>query len=253
LTGATVLGLSSAPLLCLGMQGGMIVWNAVTKRLPKRAWITFAIVAALYTVAAIASTRGPIAVIATGMTLDPWTGFYRLQIWENGMNNVWTYPITGLGLADWDRPAWMFSSTVDAFWLVIMMRMGIPAFLMLVIAITMLVRGVNKRTMKGLKGTRTGMTTMARAWMMSLIAISLVATTVHLWNVTHAYFFFFLGVAGMFADPKKIKEKVKSKVVASKTEPPRVTPFPAYPGPGPAPHPALPAHGYPLPNGAYGY
>ncbi len=36
LTGATLLGLSSAPLLCLGMQGGMIVWNAVTRKLPKR-------------------------------------------------------------------------------------------------------------------------------------------------------------------------------------------------------------------------
>ncbi len=145
LTGATLLGLSSAPLLCLGMQGAMLLWEPLTRKLPKRGWITFGIVAALYIAASIASTRGPIAVIATSMTLDPWTGFYRLQIWENGMNNVWMYPITGLGLAEWDRPAWMVSSTVDALWLVIMMRMGIPALLMLIIAIWLLARAVYKR------------------------------------------------------------------------------------------------------------
>ena len=254
LTGATLLGLSSAPLLCLGIQGGMLVWDRLTRRLPKRAWITSAIVLALYIVASIASTRGPIAVIATGMTLDPWTGFYRLQIWENGMNNVWMYPITGLGLGDWERPTWMFSSTVDAFWLVIMMRMGLPAFLLLAIAIWMLIRGVNKRTMKGLKGKRPSMRILARAWMMSFIAISLIATTVHLWNVTHAYFFFFLGIAGMFADPRKVKEKVKSKAAMPRPEPPPGYPIPPYPGQGPAPQPALPPPGgYPLPNGTYAY
>lgn len=250
LTGATLLGLSSAPLLCLGMQGAMIAWDRFTRWLPKRATLTFVIVAILYVAASLFSTRGPIAVIATGMTLDPWTGFYRLQIWENGMNNVWMYPLTGLGLNDWDRPSWMFSDTVDAYWLVVMMRMGIPALLLLIISIGLLIRNVNKRTMRAMKGKRPSMRIMARAWTMSLIAISLIATTVHLWNVTHTFFFFFLGIGAMFADPRKLKVKAKTTAARQIPEPlPGHHVYPPGPQSGYGDHP-LPS---PYPHGAYAH
>lgn len=240
LAGATVLGLSSAPLLCLGIQGAMLVWEPLTRRLPKRGWMTFAIFATFYIVASIASTRGPIAVIATGMTLDPWTGFYRLQIWENGMNNVYMYPITGLGLAEWDRPAWMVSNTVDAFWLVIMMRMGVPALVMLIIGIWLLARNVSNQGIRRNKDKTVQM--LARGWIMSLISLSLIATTVHLWNVPYTYFCFFLGMAGWIADPVKVKAKVKNALKpygspAGLTTPVRPVLTPAGPWPGATPAP----------------
>lgn len=253
---ATVLGLSSAPLLCLGLQGGMIVWDKLTKRLAKRATITFLAVLGLYIGASLASTRGPIAVIATGMTLDPWTGFYRLQIWENGMNNVFMYPITGLGLAEWERPAWMVSSTIDAFWLVIMIRTGVPALLLLIIALTLLIRAVNRY---GLKSRDPVLRDLARGWTMSLIALSLVSTTVHLWNVPFTFFFFFVGCAGWIADPAKVRAKVKKAATGSKGAraagdpreplPPYMPPY--VPGGGvPTPYPAMPAYGG-VSGGAY--
>lgn len=236
LTAATLLGLSSAPLLCLGLQGGMLVWDKLTRKLPWRGTITFLIVAVAYVGAAVASTRGPIAVIATSMTLDSWTGFYRLQIWENGMNNVWMYPMTGLGLAEWERPAWMFSSTIDAFWLVIMIREGIPALLLLIIAIWMLCRAVYKRGLSNKDPTVRGL---ARGWTMSLIALSAVATTVHLWNVPYSYFFFFLGAAGWLADPAKARATAKKMAPAKKTPAPY-----RYPEPTPMPGGYVPAPAY---------
>lgn len=245
LTGATLLGLSSAPLLCLGMQGAMLVWDPLTRKLPRRGLITFGIVAALYIAAALASTRGPIAVIATSMTLDPWTGFYRLQIWENGMNNVFLYPFTGLGLAEWDRPAWMVSSTVDAFWLVIMMRMGVPALLLLIIALWLLIRGVNRRALKGKDPV---IRDLARGWTMSFIALSAIATTVHLWNVPFTFFFFFVGTAAFFADPAKVKVKVKKPVKGTATSGPQAAPpWPPVPGYGPYPAPQPYPTGYSQP------
>ena len=242
---ATVLGLSSAPLLCLGLQGGMLVWDRITRGLKGRAMLTFLVIAGLYIGASLVSTRGPIAVIATSMTLDPWTGFYRLQIWENGMNNVWMYPITGLGLAEWDRPSWMFSSTIDAFWLVIMIRTGIPAFFLLAIALFMLARAVSKR---GLKNKDPTIRNLARGWTMSLIALSMVATTVHLWNVPFTFFFFFLGTAGWIADPIKVRAKAKKPIAAapdaaaSPAHVPRHPQLPAGPAPSYPLHPAMP-HG----------
>ncbi|MCB1483977.1 MAG: hypothetical protein KDJ17_03695 [Hyphomicrobiaceae bacterium] len=242
LTAATVLGLSSAPLLCLGLQGGMLAWDKITRGFKARAKITLLIIVGLYIGASLVSTRGPIAIMATSMTLDPWTGFYRLQIWENGMNNVWMYPLTGLGLGEWERPDWMFSSTIDAFWLVIMIRTGLPALLLLVISLTLLFRAVNKR---GLKSKDPKLRNMARGWTMSLIALSMVATTVHLWNVPFTFFFFFLGTAGWIADPVRVRVKAK-KPATSKQDA-----MPGFPAPAPgglaAPYPPRPM----MPHGAY--
>ena len=126
------------------------------------------------------SNRSPFAIIATSFTLDPWTGFYRLLIWQHGLENVARSPITGIGLADWTREWWMASDSVDAFWLVIMMRMGVVALVFLLLAITLLLVAVHNQ--------RRGMTKAIRvlviACTFSLIAISLSVCTVSYLNHT---------------------------------------------------------------------
>jgi O-antigen ligase len=200
LGGATMLGLSSAPLLCIVLQSAMLAWERLTRGVALRTPLTLTLIAGLYVGASLVSNRSPINLIATGMTFDSATGFYRLQIWEHGLNNVWANPFLGIGLGEWDRPMWMASSTVDAFWLVTAMRGGIPGFLILVIAVIALGRGA---VVRGIKNSDPGVRRLATGWMMSLIALCLVACTVHFWNVLNAFFFFFLGLGGWLADPKK--------------------------------------------------
>jgi len=168
------------------------------------------------------------------MTLDSWTGFYRLVIWEYGLENVWANPWVGLGLADWERPSWMASASVDAFWLVVAMRTGIPTFLLMVIAILLLMRGVVK---KGTRANDRGIRGFARAWLFSLIALSLAACTVHYWNALYAYFFFFLGLGGFIADPKRVRATASVRKPEPRAAPrtPR-RPRPIWPA---APRPAM--------------
>ncbi len=205
--GATFLGLSSAPMLCLGLQFAMIMWDYLTRGIRSRALMTFAIVAGLYVGISLVSNRGPVGLIATGLTLDSWTGYYRMMIWTHGLENVWAHPWMGIGLADWERPWWMVADTVDAFWLVIAMRQGIPAFLLLVLAIGLL---VNAAVRKGLRSGERETRQLLRGWLISLIALCLVAATVHFWNVLYSYFFFFVGMGGLLADPVRRKKKVPS-------------------------------------------
>jgi hypothetical protein len=207
---ATFTALSSAPLLICAVQGLFIGWDSLTRGVARRALMTWGLVGVLYFAASLVMTRSPIAFIATGMTLDSWTGYYRLVIWENGLENVWANPWIGLGLADWERPGWMASASVDAFWLVIAMRTGIPTFLLLSLAIGLLVHAVVKR---GTGSAEPAVRAFARAWIFSLIALSLAACTVHLWNAVYAYFFFFLGLAGWMGDPKGGRVAVASKVI----------------------------------------
>lgn len=210
---ATFTAVSSAPLLILAVQGVLLGWDHLTRGIPKRATITVGMLGVLYFCASLVMTRTPIAFIATGMTLDSWTGYYRLVIWENGLENVWANPWIGLGMADWERPAWMASASVDALWLLIAMRTGIPTLLMLILSITLITRAV---VLRGCKHKERGVRQFALAWIVSLIALSLSACTVHYWNALYAYFFFFIGLAGWIADPIRAKSKVSTKATLSR-------------------------------------
>jgi O-antigen ligase len=233
LMGATFLGLSSAPMLCLALQGAMLAWEKLTRGTANRTGMTLAVLAGLYIGATCVMSRSPIDFIATGMTLDSWTGYYRLQIWEHGLENVYASPWVGIGLNDWVRPWWMASSTIDAFWLVIGLREGAPAFLLIAIAIVLNTRAVVKR---GLKSKDLAARRLARGWIMSLIALCLIGVTVHFWNVLYSFFFFFMGMSGWLADPAKSRSAVKAKVAgrAPVARPPMMQPLP---------HPAY-ARGY---------
>ncbi|MEM1088560.1 MAG: O-antigen ligase family protein, partial [Pseudomonadota bacterium] len=198
LTGATFLSLSSAPLLSLALQGALILWDQLTRRLKTRLSLSLIAVAVGYVALDLISTRSPMAILATRLTLDSWTGYYRLFIWEHGMNNVWSAPLLGLGLADWARPWWMVADTVDSYWLVLAMRQGIPSFLVLVIALGLIIFATNRKV-RQLPDRHAR--NLLRGWTMSLVALCLIGLTVHYWNALHTYMFFLIGMGGVFADP----------------------------------------------------
>ena len=203
-SGAAFLGLSSAPILCLLVQGGLIAWERLTRGISARAWLTLAAICGGYFVVALLATRSPVAILATGLTLDSSTGFYRLIIWEHGFNTVMAHPILGIGLADWARPSWMASDTIDSFWLLTAMRSGIPSVLLLVTGLMLLVSAINKR---GVRNRSAFVRGLSRGWLFSLIALCFIATTVHFWNVSLTFFFFFIGLAGALADPRRRRRK----------------------------------------------
>ncbi|MCB1528853.1 MAG: O-antigen ligase family protein [Hyphomicrobiaceae bacterium] len=251
MTAATFLGLSSAPMLCLGLQGGMLAWDRFTRTVRNRVALTLMAIAGLYLAMSLVSNRTPFAIIATGMTLDPWTGFYRLMIWDYGLDNIWQHPWIGIGLGEWSRPWWMISDTIDAFWLVTAVRQGIPSFLLLALAIGLLAYDVVKRSRRHADPV---VPRIAMGWMMSLIALCLVGATVHYWNVLHSYFFFFIGLGAWMADPARSAlvsfAKAEGRAPARRTDRKKAGPIPLnwpepdygrpYGHPGLAQAPAIP-------------
>ncbi len=102
----------------------------------------------------------------------------------------------------------MASPTVDAFWLVVAMRAGLPAVLLLALAIAWLARTALRRSARD---PRPEVGRIAMGWTMSLLALCLVGCTVHYWNVLHAYLFFFLGLAGWLADPVRARAPARAR------------------------------------------
>ncbi|MEL6872289.1 MAG: hypothetical protein AAFO62_05755, partial [Pseudomonadota bacterium] len=97
---------------------------------------------------------------------------------------------------------WMHSDSIDAYWLVVAARTGLPSFFMLVIAIGLQVRAMAYYVPR--QRDPAAMNAM-KAWLFSFLALTLIACTVHFWNVMHAYFFFFIGLSGWLADPMKAR------------------------------------------------
>jgi hypothetical protein len=206
--GATFLSVSAAPLLCIGLQCMMLVWDRITRSTKMRVHLTLGAIVMAYIAASFVTSRTPIQILVTSSTFDPWTAYYRLVIWEHGLTNVWNNMTMGIGLAEWERPRWMVASTVDAFWLVTAMRTGIPAFLLLCLSIFLTGRAVAKRSAASKDRE---LQRLALGWMISLIALCLIGATVHYWNVPHTYFYFVIGLGGWIADPKRA---AKAKAIA---------------------------------------
>jgi O-antigen ligase len=145
-----------------------------------------------YAIVDVLSNRTPFEVFISYMTFNAHTAYWRVHIWNFGVDNVLAHPIFGLGLHDWARPSWMHSPSVDNFWLLNAMRYGIPGLVLIAALYLYSVRTVGK----GIPGAQ-GEDQQLRALAFSLISIGVGICTVHLWGGTYTFFMFLLG-AGLF-------------------------------------------------------
>ena len=63
------------------------------------------------------------------ISLDGWTAYYRYITYKFATKASFEHPLFGIGDGNFDRPAWMISTTVDSFWLLQMLNYGIFSML----------------------------------------------------------------------------------------------------------------------------
>ena len=193
--GCALLSMSSASAAILVLLAAILGWNWVLSAVQGRWMILGALLFMAYLVVEFGSNQTPIQFYISRFTFDPGTGWWRLLIWEHGSASVRNFPLFGIGLGDWVRPPWMFSASVDNFWLVNAMRYGLPAFfLLLVSSIWMLVAiaftgGLNDEVRR-----------YRLAYISSMVALFLIGCTVHFWGAIYAWFCFMLGAGGWFIE-----------------------------------------------------
>lgn len=185
----TLMSLSSAAWLAIGLQALLIIWDRLTRG---RWWLLVGISVFFYVVIDALSNRGPIIILIENLTLNPQTAWWRVHIWNYGTENVLNNPVFGLGLNDWVRPYWL-ASTVDNFWLVIAMRHGLPAIGMLCLAVALHVwQIIRMKDVDAAAGTvRTG-------YMVALAGLFFTLATVHVWDAIAVLSMFCLGAGAFF-------------------------------------------------------
>lgn len=126
--------LSSAAFLAIFLIAALAFYERFRHFVTFLNWPLFAsLTAAALLVLHFVSENGLINVLIR-YTLDPRTGYFRLLIWEFGSQSVARHPWFGIGYEPYIRPVWMLTNSVDAFWLFLSMRSGLPAALLLGLA-----------------------------------------------------------------------------------------------------------------------
>lgn len=194
-TVATFMSVSSGALATCLMQMILALWYRVARGMAAK-WRAFSFLLVLaYITIDLISNRPPIHVILHRMTFSAETAYNRLLIWEWGTkHNVVEYPWFGIGFAEWVRPSWMHSASMDNFWLVNMVRYGLPSFLLMAGGGILLMLAVKRQAnlSEPAKLMRIG-------WGFSMVGLIIGGCTVHFWNQLHVWFFFLLGSGAWMA------------------------------------------------------
>lgn len=191
----TFFSMSAGPLTALVAQMGLVTWNRGLSRLKHRWLLLTAGFIGAWTVVSLLSTRTPIHVFISNFTFNAETAYMRLAIWDYGSAEALRHPWFGIGMGEWQRPAWMPPS-VDNFWLLEAMRYGMPALVCLAVAVAalMIQAGRTPHADMHIRNCRTG-------WMVTMFGLILAGTTVHYWNATFCLFMFLLGAGAWLNQP----------------------------------------------------
>ena len=193
---ATFLSASGGPYVVLMMQIFVAGWERVLGKIHGRWKMLCGLFGLVYLAIDLFSNRTPFHVFVTYFTFSTTSAYNRILIFEYGSAEVVRNPIFGIGLGDWIRPVWM-SDSMDNFWLLIAVRYGLPAWLMLVGLMGGLLWATAQR-----KGLPESWRRARHAWAFTLFGITVAAATVHLWNALFVLFIFLIGAGTWLLDAK---------------------------------------------------
>jgi hypothetical protein len=209
--------MSSGAVLNLILQGQLMLWGWATKGAWKVLMLGFL---ATWILLSVATERGPIRLMIRYFTFNSDTGWGRIHIWNHGIDDALANPIFGIGLHEHTRPEWLTSS-VDNFWLLMMMRHGFVGFGLLATALAWHIWKV---------ATAEGLSTYERrlreGYLISLVGLIFSLATVHFWGPPYLLMFayigagvwFYAGRGGMSATATPGISNVEEKVAASASE-----------------------------------
>ena len=128
-------------------------------------------------------------------TLNPQTGYFRLLIWEYGALSVANYPWFGIGYEPYVRPAFMLTDSVDAFWLFLSMRNGLPATILLGAAVRISIFSASMAALR----IRTAESETVRGVVIALTVMSVLGFTVSFFGGMLIWYFIILGLTTSLA------------------------------------------------------
>jgi hypothetical protein len=190
---ATWLSASSAPLLTLGAQFLLIVIERITRDLKVRRDKLLAVIAgAFFLFVQLFVGRGLVGILAL-ITINPSTAYTRRSQWDYAIDDIMRNPWFGFIPSTYTRPFWLAPS-IDNWWLLIMMRSGIPSLVLIGLSVLFLWIAMAKRT-----STLQDFVILRRGWGLMMLALILGAATVTFFGKLQPLFAFYMGMGAALA------------------------------------------------------
>lgn len=227
MTGISFLGVissaSSGPLLSVIAQISLYLWAKITQGNRYKWWLLISLMVFVYIVIDVLSNRDPLRVMFTYLLFNEHNGYVRFNMWKNSFFLAtqsleslavgYGFSIEMMSLLEnafWTR---LMSASVDSYWMLIMLRYGMP-MLLLSIAMTIMVLRSNVRNYRFIKDQKRK--NLVQAWMIVTVSFGLVACTVHFWGFMSSLFFIVLAAGGAnIRAPKEQPKTQKAKASAS--------------------------------------
>ena len=200
------LSLSSGPLLAFAIVMSSFIYNRL---LGKFQWRWKALIIAgfgLLTTIFVLSDN-PFGFIVRHLTLDPWTGYWRIAEWDHGIAQIYQTPLLGRGFTPYTNPAdvTFLGISTDSVWLLVTLRYGIPmtAFLILTIFASL-------RTPRG-SGGRSAIDlynqNMRTSVSILIVSMCIIGLTVHFWNTLWIFFSVCIGIRGALSESANVAKR----------------------------------------------
>lgn len=191
----SALSLSSGPMMGLGIVFATFCYDLLLKRYEWRWKALVAGMVAFMLMLYLTHDR-PIEWIIVHATLDPATGFFRINTWNQALPLIDGSKLIGHGLADLgvgSAEAQIYLRSVDCVWLVEALRYGLPAVVLLVLA--MFLPLFTKRTVadRVIRDAGTGVS-------IAMVTMGIIGLTVHYWDSTWLLLNLCIGIRASIAE-----------------------------------------------------
>lgn len=204
---ATFFSASSAPLMIFTLQIWLLVIERLTRTVKNRLLVVSSWIGVVLLMLDTFTGRGVIGII-TMISLNPATAWNRRAIWQFGIDDVMRHPFFGFDPITYSRPNWLGAS-VDNYWLLIMMRSGIPALVFLFLGLLLIWLAISRLGNKNELVVR-----LRNGWGMAIVALLLTGATVAFFGKLQPLFSFFIGFGAALANSYRPEEETPTEKVA---------------------------------------
>lgn len=227
------LALSSGALTAVAMQLAFILWFSIFRGFKQRWWLLVGLFILAYVTVDLLSNRSPLKVFMSYATFSAHNAYWRSIIFDWGLANIIGStekgivgsPFIGIGLRDWVRPYYMYSGSMDNFWLVIGVRYGLPGLLLLAIGYFSVIFQVMRKNFDADEN----LLLLRRSWVFTFLGLTFTLCTVHVWTNIYSFIFFMFGTGLWFitATPNSTQETPETDEKQNGGSHSRFTRFPA--------------------------
>jgi len=187
----SVFTVSSAALLAISVSSMLMAYNWLSERFANLTWRFFFVVSAIVIFALEFGTgSGSFNLIMRYASLNSFSAYNRVLIWRCGSDSVVAHPLFGIGYAEWERPHWMVSGSIDHYWLLQAIQFGLVPPVTLAIATALAILAITRRSTRELRVDKMALRGLAIA--MAVFAFGIVSVSI--WLSTQVWFHMMLGL-----------------------------------------------------------